>query len=152
MGLWYIGVAALPLNNSTALSFISPLFATLAAMIFLGEHVEGSRWGGLVVGFLGVLLVLRPGLYAVSWPELSIIAAAVFVGINTVIVKHLTRAEPARAITAYMSLYMVPFSALAVIPVWTTPPLHAWPALVAVAVLTTAGNLLLTRTPAAWNK
>jgi drug/metabolite transporter (DMT)-like permease len=150
MGLWYVGVAHLPLNDSTALSFTSPLFATLAAIMFLGERVDGARWGALVVGFSGVLVVLRPGFNVITWPELSIIGSAVLVGLNTIIVKQLTRAEPARAIIGYMSLYMVPFSAIAVIPVWTPAPLHTWPALAGVAVLSTAGNLLLTRTLAAW--
>ena len=150
MGLWYLGVAHLPLNDSTALSFTSPLFATLGAILFLGERVDGARWGALAVGFAGVLLVLRPGLNEVTWPEISILGSSVLVGLNTIIVKKLTRAESSRTIIAYMSLYMVPFSALAVIPVWTSPPPHTWPALIAVAVLSTAGNLLLTRTLAVW--
>jgi drug/metabolite transporter (DMT)-like permease len=59
--LWYSGVGLIPLATTAALSFTGPLFVTLGAALFLGERVRGARWAGVLAGFAGVLVILRPG-------------------------------------------------------------------------------------------
>ena len=151
MVLWFVGVARLPLNESAALSFTSPLFATIAAILFLGEAVSPRRWLFTIIGFFGAMIVLRPGLHAIHWAQLAILLWAALAGGNTAVVKHLTRSESATAIVTYMALYMLPFSILVAIPVWVTPPAHTWPGIVAVAVFATVANLAVTRAFALWD-
>lgn len=151
MGLWFVSVAHLPLNESAALSFTSPLFATIAAIVFLRESVGAARWVCTIVGFFGAMLVLRPGFHAMHWPQLAILLWAAIAGGNTAVVKHLTRTESATAIVTYMALYMLPFSIVAAVPVWITPPAHAWPGIIAVAVCATTANLAVTRAFALWD-
>lgn len=58
---WFYGLSVVPLADATALAFTLPLFATIGAALFLGETVRLRRWIAVVVGFVGVLIILRPG-------------------------------------------------------------------------------------------
>lgn len=151
MVLWFTGVAHLPLNESAALSFTSPLFATIAAMVFLGETVGSTRWVFTIVGFLGAMIVLRPGFHEIHWAQLVVLLWAAIAGGNTAVVKHLTRSDSATAIVTYMTLYMIPFSIIVAVPVWVTPPAHTWPAILGVAAFATLSNLAVTRAFALWD-
>jgi drug/metabolite transporter (DMT)-like permease len=57
---WFYALSVMPLGEAVALSFTTPLFATIGAALFLGEVVRLRRWSATVVGFLGVLVIIRP--------------------------------------------------------------------------------------------
>ena len=59
--LFFMGLAALPIAETTAIFFISPLIITAFSVIFLGEHVGPRRWAAVLVGLAGVLVIIRPG-------------------------------------------------------------------------------------------
>ena len=61
MFLWFTALTLLPLAEATSLSFTAPLFATVGAAIFLAEDVRLQRWLAVVLGFVGTLIILRPG-------------------------------------------------------------------------------------------
>ncbi|MGE5203150.1 MAG: DMT family transporter, partial [Acidobacteriota bacterium] len=63
---WFYGITLVPLSTATALNFTSPLFATLGAALVLHETVRFRRWAALAVGFLGVVVILRPGTEALD--------------------------------------------------------------------------------------
>jgi drug/metabolite transporter (DMT)-like permease len=65
-GLWYEAVAWMPLATIAALGFTGPIFVTLGAVIFLRETVYWRRWAAVGVGFLGMLVIVRPGLVALN--------------------------------------------------------------------------------------
>ncbi len=145
MCLWFTGVAYLPLNESTALSFTAPLFASVGAVIFLGEVIRLRRWTATLIGFLGTMIVLRPGFAELTWPQIIILSSAVTSGINAIMVKQLTRTESPNAIVTYMTLYALPFSLVAASLVWVTPPAHTWPFILMLGFFATIGHLCLTR-------
>ena len=58
---WFSALALLPLSEAVALNFTVPLFATAGAALVLGEVVRARRWTATVIGFLGTLIILRPG-------------------------------------------------------------------------------------------
>jgi drug/metabolite transporter (DMT)-like permease len=147
----FSGIAGLPLNVSTALSFTSPLFATAVALIVLREQVTRQRWIGTLVGFAGAMVVLRPGVHAVQWPEAMLLLSAALTGANTILVKHLTRTETPVAIVTYMTLYILPFSLAAALAVWVPPPSHIWLPMVALALSSTVGNIALTHAFTEWD-
>jgi len=64
--LWYEAVAWLPLATMAALGFTGPIFITLGAVLFLGERVQARRWTALAIGFVGMLVIVRPGLVAMN--------------------------------------------------------------------------------------
>jgi drug/metabolite transporter (DMT)-like permease len=145
MCLWFTGVAYLPLNESTALSFTAPLFASVCAVVFLGEVIRLRRWTATIIGFLGTMIILRPGLAELTWPQGVILASAITSGINAVLVKQLTRTESPNAIVTYMTFYALPFSLAGALYVWVTPPLHTWPLILLLGFFATMGHLCLTR-------
>jgi drug/metabolite transporter (DMT)-like permease len=145
MFCWFTGVALMPLNESTALAFTAPLFTTIAAVIFLGEIVRVRRWTAIAVGFLGAMVILRPGIEELTLPQALILGSAAFAGINAILIKQLTRTETPNAIVTYMTLYILPFSLLAALPVWIAPPLETWLWLVALGLFATLGHQALTR-------
>jgi drug/metabolite transporter (DMT)-like permease len=142
---FFYGMAMMPLAESAALTFTAPLFGTLAAALFLGERVHARRWIAILVGFLGVLVVLRPGMVPVGiGPALVLFSTVAFAGV-TVLVKRMTATEATTSVVFYQSLFVSVLTLPAALPVWTTPDptMLAWLALI--GALSTAGWLCFTR-------
>ena len=132
---WFYGITVVPLSTATALNFTSPLFATLGAALVLHETVRFRRWAALAVGFVGVVVILRPGTAALDLNAFLIICSALTGGMNVVTVKFLARTESPTAIVTYLMLYLTPLSLLPALFVWS------WPTLAAIAWLFVLGSL-----------
>jgi drug/metabolite transporter (DMT)-like permease len=94
--LWYEAVSLLPLATMAAVGFTGPIFVTFGAMLFLGERVHRRRWIAVAIGFVGMLVVVRPGLAAIG-PGMSMAIASVplVAGSNLVAKKVPSRDTPA---------------------------------------------------------
>lgn len=147
--LWFWALANMPLAEATALSFTSPLFATIAAVLILGEVVRLRRWTATAIGFLGVLIVVRPGPDTVTAAQIMVLLSSCLGGINAVMVKQLSRSDsPAMMVTIQM-LWAVPMSLLPAIFVWQMPSLAAWAWAALLGLLGTLSHLAMTRSYAA---
>jgi drug/metabolite transporter (DMT)-like permease len=102
----------MPLASATALNFSAPLFATLASVFLLKEHVGAARWIALVVGFLGVLIVTNPGADTFTVGALLAIGNAVLFGTVTVGVRGMTATESAETLTMYQMVMLSAFFAV----------------------------------------
>jgi drug/metabolite transporter (DMT)-like permease len=142
-GFWAIG--HLPLSQAIALSYSTPLFVTVAAVAWLGEHVRKRRWAAVLVGFIGVLIVVRPGTSGFSVGSLVAVMAAVFSAVVAVQIKQLSRIDPADTIVFYTYVFWVPLSLLPALFVWQWPQGDAWLWLVSTGLCGTGGQLLWTR-------
>jgi drug/metabolite transporter (DMT)-like permease len=149
MLLWFTALAMMPLAEATALSFTSPLFATIFAVILLHEVVRARRWTATIIGFLGAMIILRPGLQELGLPHLLVIVSSAFAGINASLVKQLTRTESANAIVTYMTLYILPMSLIPALFVWVMPPWHTVLWIVVLGAVATVGHQAMTRAFAA---
>ena len=85
--LWYSAVGLIPLATTAALSFTGPLFVTLGAALFLGERVYGARWMGVLAGFVGVLVILRPGIAEPNPAALIMLAAVPLIACSNLVAK-----------------------------------------------------------------
>ena len=132
---WFYGITMVPLATATALNFTSPLFATLGAALVLGEAVRLRRWTALAVGFLGVIVILRPTPTDFDPNALIIVFSAMTGGMNVVTVKFLARTESATAIVTYLMLYLTPLSLVPALFVWQ------WPSLIAIGWMILLGGL-----------
>jgi drug/metabolite transporter (DMT)-like permease len=142
---FFYGMAMMPLAESAALTFTAPLFGTLAAALFLGERVHARRWIAILVGFLGVLVVLRPGMVPVGiGPALVLFSTVAFAGV-TVLVKRMTATEATTSVVFYQSLFVSLLTLPAALPVWTTPGLAMLGWLALMGALSTVGWLCFTR-------
>ncbi len=120
---WFSAVAYLPMADAVALNFTVPLFATAGAAIFLGEVVRARRWTATAIGFLGVLIILRPG-YTEITPEMALpVIAACFMAASILIVKSLSRTESPALVVLYMNLLLTPLSLVPAFFVWRWPNL-----------------------------
>ncbi len=138
MVTWFSALAFLPLGEAVALNFTVPLFATAGAAIFLGEAVRARRWSATAVGFLGVLIVLRPG-FAELTPAMALpILAAVCMASASLVVKSLSRTDRASTIVLYMHLFLTPLSLIPALFVWQWP---SWEILIYLVGLGGAGAL-----------
>ena len=142
-GFWAIG--HLPLSQAIALSYSTPLFVTVAAVFWLGEHVRKRRWAAVVVGFLGVLIVVRPGTSGFSTGSLVAVSAAIFSAVVAIQIKQLSRIDPPDTIVFYTYAFWVPLSLVPALFAWQWPQGSAWAWLVLTGLFGTGGQLLWTR-------
>ncbi len=142
-GFWAIG--HLPLAQAVALSYSTPIFVTIAAVIFLHEQVRARRWAAVTLGFVGMLIIVRPGTAAFTAGTLVALVAAVLGGIVSIQIKQLSRTEPADRIVLITTLLWVPMSLLPALAVWEWPQGIAWLWVIAAGVLGTSGHMLWTR-------
>lgn len=149
MLLWFYALALMPLAEATALSFTAPLFATIFAVILLHEVVRARRWTATIIGFLGAMIILRPGVSELGLAHAMVLGSSALAGVNAILVKQLTRSESANAIVTYMTLYILPMSLVPALFVWVMPPLHTIPLIVALGLLATIGHQAMTRAFAA---
>lgn len=121
MLLFFMGLALTPLAQVQALGFTAPLFATLLAIIFLGEKVFAWRWSALIVGFIGALIIIRPGIKTIDVGSLLVLSSAAIWACAIIIIKMLSRTDSAVTITAYMVLLMTPLSLVPALFFWQWP-------------------------------
>jgi drug/metabolite transporter (DMT)-like permease len=144
LGSFY-GVAYMDIADATAISFTGPLFATIGAALILHETVRLRRWMATLVGFAGVLVVVRPGPETFNPVALAVLLSAAANAGSFLAVKALSRTEPPNLIVVYMVLYLVPLSLVPALFVWTWPSWSALPWLVVMGAFGTLGHLSMTR-------
>jgi drug/metabolite transporter (DMT)-like permease len=108
-----IAISMMSLGSAAAINFSAPLFATLAAALWLKEKIGRLRGAVLVIGFLGVLLVASPGADAFRIGALFALANAVLYGSVTAAVRGLSATESAETLTMYQMVLLTAFFALA---------------------------------------
>jgi len=148
LGSMLFGFAAvqhIPLADATAIGFSQILFVTILAVLILKEKVGPHRWAATAVGFLGVLIMLRPGEEGFDHYAIYAVIGAVFSSGVAITVRVLSHSERTATILLYQA--MVLFAALIVPTVlnWVWPTPAQWMALIVIGVTGTAGQFLLTR-------
>lgn len=137
--LWITAASEMPVADFFAIQFTTPLITITLAILFLRERPDAASWVATLIGFIGVLIVVRPGFITVTIGVAAAIASCfAYAGVNTC-VKSLSGAVSATAIVFYTSLLMIPISLPMAIVDWRTPLLADWPSILAVCVLSTLG-------------
>ncbi len=149
MTTWFFAVALEPVGKITAISFLAPVFATVLAVLLLGEVVHARRWIATLVGFLGALVVLRPGFLAITPGVLLALFSALFMGLSSTLIKRLTASDNPDRIVFITTLLMTPIMFFPALLVWQWPQAHVWPALLAFGPVATLGHVFLARAFAA---
>lgn len=105
--LFFLGLAAMPLSEATAIFFVSPLVITLFSVIFLGEKVGIWRWMAVATGLVGALVILRPGTEAFRYASLFPLAAAVCYAALHMLTRKIGVSERASTMAFYIQLIFV---------------------------------------------
>lgn len=121
---FFTGLSLTPLAKVTALSFTTPLFVTIGAILILGEVVRVRRWIAVIVGFIGMLVVLRPGIVTLEVGVLLILVSSLLWSFAILVIKELSRTESSITITLYMGLFLTPLTLIPALTVWHSPSLR----------------------------
>jgi drug/metabolite transporter (DMT)-like permease len=138
--LGFFSIASLPLATATVLFFTAPIFATVLAGPINGERVGPRRWAAVLLGFLGALIILRPGLGEFQPATLAALASSLMMALAHALSRGLAEADG--PVSAYLSsvVLTLALSLPLAAPVWALPSDgFAW-TVVALLVLTSAGR------------
>lgn len=142
---FFISVIHLKLADATAIFFSKPLFTTVVAVIILSELVTARRWTATIVGFVGVIVMMRPGAGVIDPVVLIAVGASLSFAVANILIRIMAPTEPPNRILFY---YHVGGIALLVVPaifVWQTPSGIEWGLLTLIGVLTTLGMICYVR-------
>jgi len=142
-GFW--SIVNLPLAHAVALSYSTPLWVTIGAVLVLHEVVRARRWTAVIIGFIGVLVIVRPGTADFSLGSLVAVTAALLSGMVAISIKFLSRTEHPDAIVVYTTLLWVPMSLLPALFVWEWPSAAGWAWVALAGFLGTCGHMCWTR-------
>jgi len=145
MYCFFYALARLPLAEAMLFNFTMPLFIPLVAWLWLREPVTPTLAAATLVGFIGVLLILRPTVAGIPPAAAIGLFSGLFAAVAMVSIRRLTRSEPTTRIVFYFGLIASTVSAVPLLWRWQTPPAALWLPLIASGVLATGGQLLLTR-------
>ncbi len=142
--LWFYAMTRIPLAEVTAMNYMTPVYVTLGAALFLGEKLAFRRLAAILVALIGVLIILRPGFREVSSGHLAMLGTALTLGGSYLLAKLLVRDIPPSVVVAHLSIWvtlaLIPFA----IAVWSPPTLRDIGVLFLVASFATAGHYFMT--------
>lgn len=121
MVAYFYSISKMNLSVVTAISFSAPLFMAVMSYFFLKDRFGAHRTISLIIGFIGALIVIRPGLEGYDEYSIYVLFAAVFWALSGIIIKHLSKTDSPLAITFYMTVFMTLFSLPFTIYFWETP-------------------------------
>ena len=124
--LFVTGLRYLPLTTAVAIAFAGPLFITALAQPLLGEQVGWRRWSAVFAGFIGILIIMRPGGAAIQWAALFPLCASFTGALRDILTRHISARETSVALLFYTSVG-VTLAGLATVPFqWTSVPTMDW--------------------------
>src|SRR6218665_134731 len=127
----------IPFADVYAIGFLTPIVVTLLGVVVLKEHVALHRWLLLIISFLGVVLVIRPGVRDLQLGHLAIFCSVFFGGITTIILRHVAPKERRVSLVGLQVFYSAVINGLLMIPYFVVPSLEQ------LAVFLGIGGLLL---------
>lgn len=145
MFCFFSALGMAPLADVTALSFTAPLFATVLAFFMLKERMGWRRVAAILIGFVGTMIVLRPGFQDIGLGYILVLCATVFWGFCVIIIRELGKTESSVTITTYMSLVMAPIALIPAIFVWQWPTATQFVGLIVLGLVGGGGQMAMTQ-------
>ena len=140
MVLGFYAISMLPLADATALGFSQPLFSVCVAALVAGEKVRWRRWSATVIGFVGVLIMVRPGAGSLEPGALLALCNAMSVAVSIYLVRRLSESETPLMILTQFALFSTLLLAIPAIWVWRWPDGWGWTLAVGVSLSATIGQ------------
>ena len=142
--LWFFAMARIPIAEVTAMNYLSPVYVTLGAALFLGDRLPPRRLAAVIVALVGAMVILRPGIKAVEPGHVAMLATAVCFAAGYLITKQLSGEVSAPVIVGMLSITVTLGLAPFAVAVWITPTLEQLGWLFLVACFATAGHYTMT--------
>ena len=147
--LWFYAMARIPIAEVVAIGYVTPIFITLGAAMFLGEKLRLRRIMGVLAGLFGAVIILRPGFNEISIGQIAQLGTAPVFAISYLLTKSLTNRASASTIVAMLTLFCTVFLFPMAIWDWQTPSQNDLFWLFMTALCATFGHYSMTRALAA---
>ncbi len=147
--LIFSAIAIAPMGDVAAIITTRPIFASAAAVLVLHEAAYGRRWSATVIGFIGALIIIRPGMVAISTGVLLALIAVFVMAAVAIVMKSLSRTEPPDCMAMWQVMVFTPLTLVPALFVWTTPGLTALAIMIAIGFMGTLTQRALARAYAA---
>lgn len=144
MYCFFFAISQLPLASAVLLNYSQPLFLPFIAWLWIGERPPARIYPAVTLGFIGVILILKPGMGWVGPAGLIGLSAGVLAATAMASIRRMSNTEPTVRIVLYFSILATLVSALPAALYWQTPNTEQWLALAGAGIAATAGQLLLT--------
>jgi drug/metabolite transporter (DMT)-like permease len=142
---YFSAIALMPIADALALLFISPMVTTVLSPLVLGERVGPWRWSAVIVGFIGALIVVRPGAGVFQWASVLALCAGVFHGCYLLTTRRLAGSTNPVLTLFYTGLVGALGMTFALPVVWVTPSATDWGLMVALGAFAASGHFLIIR-------
>ena len=123
---WLFGITMIPLAEVFALEFTTPIWTVVFAALFLGERLSLERIAAVAIGFVGVLLILRPGTQIVDAASIVVLGSAALYAVTYVMVRSLARTDTPLCIMFYMTYVQLALSFIGIMINWGMPSQGLW--------------------------
>lgn len=142
--LWFFAMTKIPIADVTAMNYLSPVYVTLGAVLFLGEKLAFRRILAIIAALVGALIILRPGFREVSIGHIAMLFTAVLFAASYLIAKRMADEVNPVVVVAMLSITVTIGLAPFAYAQWVTPTLAQVGWLFLVAVFATIGHLTMT--------
>ena len=140
---FFYAISVISLAKALTLAFVAPLIVTAFSPIFLGEKVGFRRWSAVIIGFIGSLVVIRPGFVEINLASIAALGTGVMYGFYLIITRKLSTSDNplltlllTGVVGAIIISIVMPF-------VWVTPNLSQWSMMAAIGIFACIGHLFL---------
>lgn len=132
---FFYGLAHMPLVNALTLGYTAPLIVTALSAIVLGDEVGWRRWAAVILGFVGVLVMLRPGQQSMSFAEVAVLIAAACYASQAITARKLSGTESTLSLSLYIIVGPLVVAAVSIdADAWVSPDTVGWVLMTAAAV------------------
>jgi len=142
---WFWALTGMLISDVTAVQLTHPLFVVIGAALVLRETVDRWRWGAVVLGFVGALIIIRPGYIPFNLLIICILVSAMSNASVQLITKHVALKISGAVLIFYLNLTLIPFTLILAIPQWIWPEWHQLGWILGVGVFGTFAHIFLAR-------
>jgi drug/metabolite transporter (DMT)-like permease len=142
--LWFYAMAILPMAEVTAMGYLSPIYVTIGAALFLGERIAALRILAIFAAILGVLIILRPGFREISFGHISMLLNGILFALSYLIAKVMADKVEPLVVVGMLSIFVTIGLAPWAFWVWVTPTLSQLGWTFLLAIFATAGHYTMT--------
>jgi drug/metabolite transporter (DMT)-like permease len=143
--LFFLSLKSLPIADALAIFFVNPLIVTVLSALVLGETVGPRRRIALAAGFVGTLIIIRPGMVPLNPGTLLALGAGAALASYFVLTRQIAGRANAMVLTFQTNAIGAIILTLVLPLVWVTPLPQHWPMLIGIGIIATAGHVLITR-------
>lgn len=144
-GFFFLGLKYLSIADTLSIFFVQPLIVTMLSPFVLGEKVGIRRWAAVFVGFIGTLIIIRPGLQEFNPGVIFALLAGLSLAIYMLMTRRISGSAPAMVTTYYTSLMGAAIMSVVVIFVWQPVSANQWGLFVLLAFIANGGHYLIVK-------